>query len=184
MEKIKVIDKVFKKSIPYEQLSEAFDKIAARIRADYEPVVTEEDPLVICIVLCGALPFAMEIIKRLEFMPLRVVCTKLTSYRGISRDESVEQVTKLTDTVKGANVLVVEDIVDTGNSILKIREILTEAGAREIKYCTMLLKPEVFQNQVALDYVAIEIPNEFILGFGLDYYEQGRNLNAIYTLDA
>ena len=77
----------------------------------------------------------------------------------------------------------VEDIVDTGNTIVELKEILEDKGAAESKICTLLFKPDAYKKDVTLDYVAMEIPNDFIVGFGLDYDELGRNLKDIYILD-
>jgi hypoxanthine phosphoribosyltransferase len=90
----------------------------------------------------------------------------------------------LTSSIEGKRVIVVEDIVDSGNTIVELKEILKEKGAVESKICTLLLKPDAYKKDVKLDYVAMEIPNDFIVGFGLDYDELGRNYKDIYTLDA
>ena len=90
----------------------------------------------------------------------------------------------LTSSIEGRRVIVVEDIVDSGNTIVELKEILKENGAAESYMCTLLLKPDAYKKDVKLDYVAMEIPNDFIIGFGLDYDELGRNLKDIYTLDA
>jgi hypoxanthine phosphoribosyltransferase len=89
----------------------------------------------------------------------------------------------LTADITGRRVIIVEDIVDTGNTIVELQGILKDAGATEAKICTLLYKPEAYTKDVALDYVAMEIPNEFIVGFGLDYDELGRNFKDIYVLD-
>ena len=89
----------------------------------------------------------------------------------------------LTAPVEGRRVLVVEDIVDTGGTIVELKRLLEEKGATEVKICTMLLKPEVYDKPVKLDYVGMEIPNAFIVGFGLDYDELGRNFKDIYVID-
>ena len=91
--------------------------------------------------------------------------------------------TYATADISGRRVIIVEDIVDTGNTIVELKRILAEAGAAESYVCTLLYKPEAFHQNVKLDYVAMEIPNEFIVGFGLDYDELGRNYKDIYTLD-
>ena len=89
----------------------------------------------------------------------------------------------LTADIRGRRVIVVEDIVDSGNTIVELKEILAEQGAAESRICTLLLKPEAYKKDVAIDYVAMEIPNDFIVGFGLDYDELGRNFRDIYILD-
>ena len=89
----------------------------------------------------------------------------------------------LTADITGRRVIIVEDIVDSGNTIVELKEIMAEHGAAESRICTMLLKPDAYRQDVKLDYVAMEIPNDFIVGFGLDYDELGRNLKDIYVLD-
>ena len=89
----------------------------------------------------------------------------------------------LTADIKGRRVIVVEDIVDSGNTIVELKRILEEKGAAESRICTLLLKPDAYKKDIKLDYVAMEIPNDFIVGFGLDYDELGRNLKDIYVLD-
>ena len=84
---------------------------------------------------------------------------------------------------KGRRVIVIEDIVDSGNTIVELKRILEEKGASESRICTLLLKPDAYKKDIKLDYVAMEIPNDFIVGFGLDYDELGRNLKDIYVLD-
>ena len=89
----------------------------------------------------------------------------------------------LTADITGRRVIVVEDIVDSGNTIVELKRILEEKGAAESRICTLLLKPEAYKKDIKIDYVAMEIPNDFIVGFGLDYDEYGRNYKDIYVLD-
>ena len=89
----------------------------------------------------------------------------------------------LTSDISGRRVIIIEDIVDSGNTIVELKRILDENGVSESKVCTLLYKPEAYKKDIKLDYVAMEIPNDFIVGFGLDYDELGRNLKDIYVLD-
>ena len=89
----------------------------------------------------------------------------------------------LTADIKGRRVIIVEDIVDTGNTIVELKKILKDAGASESVVCTLLFKPDSYTKDIPLEYVAMQIPNDFIVGFGLDYNEIGRNLKDIYILD-
>jgi hypoxanthine phosphoribosyltransferase len=126
--------------------------------------------------------FMSELMKRLEFN-CQVVSIKLTSYQGTSTTGRVKQAMGLTADITGKKVIIVEDIVDTGNTIVELKEILKEKGASESYICSLLLKPDAYKKDVKIDYVAMEIPNDFIVGFGLDYDELGRNLKDIYILD-
>lgn len=112
-----------------------------------------------------------------------LVSMKLSSYVGTKSTGTVRQVMGLTGDISGRRVIIIEDIVDTGNTIADLISIVKEKGASECRICTMLLKPEVYSKDIKLDYVAMEIPNKFIVGFGLDYNELGRNYKDIYILD-
>lgn len=179
MDHVRLKDKTFKTFIGNETIMKAIDEVAAKINADYRN--STDIPVLLC-VLNGSIMFMAELMKRLEFN-LEVVSIKLTSYTGTSSTGKVRQAMGLTSDIKGRRVIIVEDIVDTGNTIMELKNILKEHGAAESRVCTMLLKPEVYTKDETLDYVAIEIPNRFIVGFGLDYDELGRNLKDIYVLD-
>ena len=179
MKKITLKDKVFRTLIPYEQISESIDKVAEKLNKDFENCC--EPPILLC-VLNGSIMFMGELMKRLDF-DCQIVSTKLTSYEGTSTTGKVKQALGLTADITGKRVIVIEDIVDTGNTIVELKEILKDKGASESRICTLLLKPEAYKKDVKLDYVAMEIPNDFIVGFGLDYDEYGRNYKDIYVLD-
>ena len=180
MEKITLKDKTFKKHISYEKISAAIDEVANKINADFEGCT--DVPVLLC-VLNGSIMFMGELMKRINFN-VNVISIKLTSYEGTSSTGRVKQAMGLTSSIEGKRVIVVEDIVDSGNTIVELKEILKEKGAAESKICTLLLKPDAYKKDIKLDYVAMEIPNDFIVGFGLDYDELGRNYKDIYTLDA
>ena len=180
MEIITLKDKTFKKHISYEKISAAIDEVANKINADFEGCT--DVPVLLC-VLNGSIMFMGELMKRINFN-VNVISIKLTSYEGTSSTGRVKQAMGLTSSIEGKRVIVVEDIVDSGNTIVELKEILKEKGAAESKICTLLLKPDAYKKDVKLDYVAMEIPNDFIVGFGLDYDELGRNYKDIYTLDA
>ena len=178
MKQIKLKDKTFRVSIPYEEISKAIDKVAEKINSDFNGC--EDIPVLLC-VLNGSIMFMGELMKRLEFN-CQIVSTKLTSYEGTSTTGKVKQALGLTADITGRRVIIVEDIVDTGNTIVELKKILADAGASESRICTLLYKPEACRKDLTLDYVAMEIPNDFIVGFGLDYDELGRNFKDIYTL--
>jgi len=179
MEKVTLYEKKFRTFIPYEKLKEAIDVVAAKINNDFNGC--EDVPILLC-VLNGSIMFTSELMKRLTFN-CQVVSTKLTSYEGTSTTGKVKQAMGLTADIKGRRVIIVEDIVDSGNTIVELKRILEEKEAAESRVCTLLLKPDAYKKDVKLDYVAMEIPNDFIVGFGLDYDELGRNLKDIYVLD-
>ena len=179
MEKITLKDKTFKKFISYEKISAAIDEVANKINADFEGCT--DFPVLLC-VLNGSIMFTAELMKRLAFN-CQIVSTKLSSYEGTETTGKVKQAMGLTADIKGRRVIVVEDIVDSGNTIVELKRILEENGASESRICTLLLKPDAYKKDIKLDYIAMEIPNDFIVGFGLDYDELGRNYKDIYVLD-
>lgn len=179
MEKVTLKDKTFKTFIPYEKISAAIDDVAAKINSDFRNC--DDVPVLLC-VLNGSIMFMAELMKRLTF-PLQVVSLKLTSYEGTNTTGKVKQAMGLTADISGRRVIIVEDIVDSGNTIVELKRIMAERGAAESRICTMLLKPDAYKKDIRLDYVAMDIPNDFIVGFGLDYDELGRNLKDIYVLD-
>lgn len=179
MEKITLNDKTFRIAVPYEKISAAIDNVAEKINADFKGCT--DVPVLLC-VLNGSIMFIAELMKRLDFN-CRIVSTKLTSYEGTGSTGKVKQAMGLTADISGSRVIIVEDIVDTGNTIVELKRIMEEKGATESRVCTLLFKPEAYDKDIVIDYAAMEIPNDFIVGFGLDYNELGRNLKDIYVLD-
>lgn len=180
MEKwIKLHDKYFKPFISNAEMEGIIDRLADRMNADFKDC--EDVPIFLC-VLNGAIMFTAAMMKRLNFNA-ELVSIKLSSYQGTSSTGTVLIPIGLTAPVEGRRVVIFEDIVDTGNTIVALKEMLLSKGAVEVRICTMLMKPEVYQKDTVLDYVGKEIPNAFIVGYGLDYDELGRNLPDIYVLD-
>ena len=179
--KIRLHDKTFKMFIPNEDIEKAIDAVAERLNKDYADA-TDEDPVVMVCTLNGAVIFAAELLKRIQF-PLVLKACKLSSYVGTSSSGVVKTEVPLPAHLEGKRVLIVEDIVDTGGTIVAMTDLLKESKVRDARVCTLLLKKEVYKKDVKLDYVAMEIPNRFIVGFGLDYDELGRNIKDIYVLD-
>ena len=179
MQRIQIKDKTFKTLIPYEQISEAIDKVADRLNADFSSCTNP--PILLC-VLNGSIMFMGELMKRVDF-DCQTVSIKLTSYEGTSSTGKVRQALGLTSDITGRDVIIIEDIVDTGHTIVALKKILEDAGAKAAYVCTLLLKPDAYKQDVKIDYIAMEIPNKFIVGFGLDYDELGRNYKDIYVLD-
>lgn len=179
MKKITLHDKTFKPFIPNSEIESIIDSVAEKLEADFKN--KDEVPVLLCI-LNGAIMFTAGLMKRVTF-PLELFSMKLSSYTGTQSTGKVLEVMGITGDVKNRTVIICEDIVDTGTTILALRDMLLAKGAKEVKICTMLLKPQVYDKPLALDYVGKEIPNEFIVGYGLDYNELGRNLKDIYVLD-
>ena len=179
MDKIVLHGKTFKPFIPNERIEKAIDEVAAKVNHDFAGC--EDIPVVLC-VLNGAIMFTGELLKRLDFN-MELISIKLTSYQGTTSTGTVLNIMGLTGDVRGRRVIITEDIVDTGNTIVALKEMLLDKGAKEVKICTMLMKPDVYKKDAVLDYVGMAIPNAFIVGFGLDYDELGRNYKDIYVID-
>ena len=170
----------FKLMIPGSDIEAAVDKVADRLNKDFANTPEDQAPIMLCI-LNGAVVFFADLLKRLDF-PCEVRAFRLSSYQGTSSTGTVKMESALSG-VEGRTVIVVEDIVDTGTSIVAMNEYLKTLNVKEVRICTMLLKPEVYKKDLKLDYVAMEIPNKFIVGYGLDYDQLGRNTKDIYVLD-
>ena len=179
MSRILLKDKYFVPYIPYSRIEKAIDDVAERINCDFRNF--DGVPIVLC-VLNGSILFTAELMKRFTFT-CELSSVRLSSYEGTLSTGVTRKILGLTTAIKGRTVIVVEDIVDTGKTITDLYDILLEAGAADVKICTMLLKPDVYKKDLRLDYVALEIENRFIVGFGLDYDQLGRNYKDIYILE-
>ena len=177
-DKVKIHDKVFKPMITNEQIEKVIDNVADKINHDFEGCT--DVPVILCI-LNGSIMFTGELMKRLDF-DCELVSMKVSSYDGTESTGKIRQVMGLTGSLKGKRVLIIEDIVDTGNTIDSLVSIARGEGASEVKICSMLLKPDVYKKTIPINYVAMSIPNDFIVGFGLDYNNLGRNYKDIYVL--
>ncbi len=173
---IKVHDKYFRKSISYEEIDRSIQKIADRLNEELK----DKEPLFLG-VLNGAFMFTSELFKKLHF-PCEISFVKLASYSGTSSTEMVRQLIGFDEDIKGRTVVIIEDIVDTGLTMESILQQLDMMKVGEVKIATLLLKPEAFQGNYKVDYVGLEISNDFIVGFGLDYNKFGRNYKDIYKI--
>lgn len=177
MKQVKILDKEFKLFIPYEKIRSVVEKMAEQMNQDMK----EENPLFVCI-LNGSFMFAAEIFKRINLLDSEITFVKLASYDGDKTSGSVKQLIGFNEKIEGRTVVVLEDIVDTGITIENILKQLERMNPKEVKIATLLLKPDALQKEVQLDYVGLEIPNDFIVGYGLDYDGYGRNLIDIYSV--
>ncbi|HET8754287.1 MAG TPA: phosphoribosyltransferase family protein, partial [Salinimicrobium sp.] len=132
-------------------------------------------------ILNGAFLFASELIKRFEG-DCEVSFVRLSSYEGTDSSGSVKTFAGLNRSLENRTVIVIEDIVDTGNTLESIDAILKSEKVKQYKIATLFYKPEAYKKSLPLDYIGMEIPNDFIVGFGLDYNELGRNLRQVYKL--
>lgn len=173
---IQIKDKKFALSIPESEIQAAVRRVAEDINRD----IADKNPLFIC-VLNGAFMFAGDLMKTINF-PCEITFIKLSSYDGLYTTGTVKEIIGLNESVVGRNVVVVEDIVDTGITMERILSSLRAKGASDIRVATFLQKPDALQRDIKIDYVAMKIPNDFIVGYGLDYDGYGRNLKDIYTV--
>ncbi|MCL2597296.1 MAG: hypoxanthine phosphoribosyltransferase [Paludibacter sp.] len=176
MEKITIKDKSFRLSISENEVIQAVINVAKKMNEGLKNV----DPLFIC-VLNGAFMFAADLMKYINF-PCEITFIKLSSYQGLYSTGEVKEIIGLNESVIGRNVVIIEDIVDTGVTMERILESLSSKGVQSVKIATFLQKPDAMTRKITVDYVGIKIPNDFIVGYGLDYNGYGRNLRAIYTV--
>ena len=179
MDKITLFDKTFRPYIPQADIEKSIARIALEL--DRDNAGREDIPILLC-VLHGAILFTAELMKRISF-PCQLASVKATSYVGTKSTGNVGFDLGLTADVKGRRVIILEDIVDTGTTIQALSDLLLERGATDVKICTLIFKEEAYHGALPIDYVGIRIENKFIVGYGLDYDEIGRNLTDIYILD-
>ena len=178
MDVIKLHDKTFRKSIPYAQVDQAIQAVADRINADYAGKPT---PLFLG-VLNGAFMFMSELVKKINFN-CEISFVKIASYQGTMSSGNITELIGMLNNLDGRHVIVVEDIVDTGSSIEHIMKSMAGHNPASVAIATLLFKPESYSKDIRINYSALSVPNDFIVGFGLDYDQLGRNLKDIYLLD-
>jgi len=176
MRSIQLGDKTFELSITSTEIQKAIYRMADEMDRDLK----DKNPLMICI-LNGSFMFAADVMKKFT-TPCQVSFVKLASYQGTQTTGQVKELIGLTEDIVGRTVVLLEDIVDTGVTIDNLVKQLNGMGPREVKVATLLFKPDACKRDVTLDYVGLSIPNEFIVGYGLDYNGYGRNWPDIYSL--
>lgn len=176
MSVVKIKDKTFKTSIPEAQILERVKAVAERINTD----MADKNPLLLAM-LNGSFVFAADLMREIT-VPCEISFVKMSSYQGTSSIGKVKQLLGLNEDIKGRTVIIVEDIVESGLTLKTLLETLKEKEPADVQICTLLFKPDCLQVPLDIKYVAMEIPNDFILGYGLDYDQQGRNLRDIYTV--
>lgn len=176
MKKVKVRDKEFSLFLTAEDIDKAVEQVAEMINIDMQG----RDPLFLC-VLNGAFIFASDLLKKVE-VNCEISFVKLSSYVGTQSTNTVRELIGLDQVMTDRTVVVIEDIIDTGITMDYTLEKLRKLGASDVRIATLLFKPEAFRKNYPIDYVGIVIPNEFIVGYGLDYDGHGRNLPDIYKI--
>jgi len=177
MEIITVKDKSFKAYISEENLQISVKNVASKINNDYKGI----QPIFLG-VLNGSFMFFADLLKSIN-LECTVSFVKLASYEGTNTTGKVNELIGLSESIEGKDIVIVEDIVDTGNTLVKLYDILSKGNPKSIKIATLLYKSEAYKKHHPIDYIGLEIPNAFVLGYGLDYDGLGRNLSSIYVLN-
>ena len=173
---IQLHDKQFVPFISAKEIDLAIAKMVAQITADF----SNETPVFIG-VLNGAFMVVSDLLKRYT-SPCEVSFIKMASYEGNSSTEEVNQLLGLNQDLTGRTVVVIEDIVDTGNTLVALKALFESENVIEFRIATLFFKPEAYKKDLPINYVGIRIPNKFIVGYGLDYDGLGRNLPEVYQL--
>lgn len=176
MKQIKVKDKTFQVSIPAETIVHEVTRVAAEINRDFagrEPIFMP--------VLNGSFIFAADLLRQVD-LPCKVCFIKLASYQGMQSTGEIREVIGLAEDITGRDVIIVEDIIDSGITMAHMLETLQNHNPASISVCSLLVKPDALKVAIPIHYRAMDIPNDFIVGYGLDYDGFGRNTKDIYTL--
>lgn len=173
---IKLHDKTFAINIREERIQQSVVELAKRLDKDLEG----ETPLFVG-VLNGSFMFLGDLMKHVS-IPCEISFVKLASYEGTSSTGLIKQLVGLNENIKDRTVVIVEDIVDTGNTIEHLHQSLRTQLPKSIKVATLLFKPEAYEKDFPIEYVALSVPNDFLVGYGLDYDGLGRNLKHIYKI--
>lgn len=176
MKELQVKDKRFAVSIPEAELQKEIRRVAAEITKDMQG----KEPLFMP-VLNGSFIFAADLLRQIP-IPCEVSFIKLASYQGTQSTGEIREVIGLTQDITGRHVIIVEDIIDSGLTMAHMIDTLQRQNPASISVCSMLVKPDALKVKVPIAYCCMEIPNDFIVGFGLDYDGFGRNTRDIYTL--
>jgi len=173
---VKIKDKTFQTFISEAEIKERVKQLAAQISHDMEG----KNPLFLG-VLNGAFIFAADLMREMT-IPCEISFVKLASYQGTISTGKIKEVFGVNEDLTGRTVVIVEDIVDTGATMKNMLESLGTRNPASIHICTLFVKPDKLKEPLDIEYAAFEIPNDFIVGYGLDYDQKGRGLKEIYTL--
>ena len=176
MKRVKVLDKTFEVSIPEAEIKERVKAVAQQLSRDMEG----KNPLLLA-VLNGSFIFAADLMREMT-IPCEISFVKLASYQGTTSTGKIHEVIGINEDLTGRHVVIVEDIVDTGLTMKRMVESLGTRKPASVHICALLVKPDKLQVDLDIEYTAMKIPNDFIVGYGLDYNQHGRELRDIYTL--
>ena len=173
---VKIKDKTFQTSITEAEIKQRVKELAAKLSNDLKG----KNPLLLG-VLNGSFIFAADLMREMT-IPCEISFVKLASYQGITSTGKVHEVLGINENLSGRDVVIVEDIVDTGRTMRQMVESLGTRNPASIHICTLFVKPDKLEEPLDIEYAAFSIPNDFIVGYGLDYDQQGRWLKEIFTL--
>ena len=176
MSRITIKDKTFETSMTEAVIKQRVKEVAQQISHDMEG----RNPLFLA-VLNGAFIFAADLMREMT-IPCEISFVKLASYQGTTSTGTIHEVIGINENLSGRTVIIVEDIVESGLTIKRMMEQIGTRNPASVHICSLFFKPEKLKEDLKLDYVAFTIPNDFILGYGLDYDQQGRGLKDLYTL--
>ena len=177
MDSILVKDRYFKPFIPAAEIAQRVAEVAARISADFEG----RNPLLLA-VLNGSFVFAADLARQLT-IPFTISFIRVSSYEGMASTGELKEVIGLAESIQGRPVIIIEAIIDSGFTMASRLESLRRQHPADLRVCTRLTKPGNLNADVRIDYSAFNIPNDFIVGYGLDYDGFGRGLKEIYVVD-
>ena len=176
MDTVKIKDKSFRVSIPEAEIKERVKALAEQMSKDLEG----KNPIFLG-VLNGSFIFAADLMREMT-IPCEISFVKLASYQGTTSTGKVQEVLGINENLSGRTVVIVEDIVESGQTMKQMIESLGTRNPESVRICTLFFKPEKLKEELNLDYVAFSIPDDFILGYGLDYDGLGRELKDVYTI--
>lgn len=174
---IRLHNKQFKPYISEEEILAAIKKMALEVARDYK----DEVPIFVG-VLNGAFMFVSDFLKQYPY-PCEVSFVKLSSYRGLTSTGIVETLLDVPGNIKGRSVIILEDIIDTGRTLQELVHLFSKTHVKDFKIASLFFKSELYNGEYTIDYFGMEIPDKFIVGYGLDYMEMGRNLRGVYQLN-
>ncbi len=176
MDRVRVRDKEFVLMMREEEILSRIDVIADRINSELK----DENPLFLG-VLNGAFMFASDLMKRIT-IPCEISFVKLASYQGTTSTGKVKEIIGINEDISGRTIVILEDIVESGLTMKQMIESLGTRCPAKVHICSLFVKREKLELPLDIDYAVMEIPNDFIVGYGLDYDQQGRNLRDLYVL--
>jgi len=177
METIQIHDKHFVPFINRDKIERYVEFIANQVAQDLDP---NEVPIFIGI-LNGSFMFAADFVRKYPH-DCHITFVKMASYEGVNSTGKIKHLVGINEDLTGRTVVILEDIIDTGNTLAEIYEIFRDKKVKELKIATLFFKPDVFRKELPIDYIGKSIEDKFIVGYGLDYDGLGRNLSDIYQL--